>query len=218
MNPVPASRRTQVTYAAVMAWLLLLTVAVAVFGGDFVRLQQQLHSSAFNSITDELNTRIAALENLASAANRQPAALSLTEFRPLRKQWNQRLTQLEQDQQTTAKDSDLETLRARMDALEQSQKAAAVQIQPTTRKAQRPSMVKRRTAPTVPDFTPLGIELRGGERFLAIAPNGGATALNQVQLLAVGEAQGRWQLQAMQSSSSLFRVEQQIRRLNVPQE
>lgn len=107
-------------------------------------------------------------------------------------------------------------MRRRLDALENTQKVAS-QTRTTTRKAHTLAKEPRRTASAAPDFTPLGIESRGGVRMLAILPKD-AAALNHVRLLALGEAQGRWQLQAIEDRSALFRVDQQMRRLNLPQE
>lgn len=217
MNPDSPSRATRLTRIVVLVWLVLLTVAVAVFGANIARLQQSSQTRAIETAMATLQARITVLETFKSESERKPAGLPRTEFRSLREGWDQRLNLLEQTQQTKASGSDLEALRERLDALEHSVKTAASRPKPVARKPRTSTMVQRRTASALPDFTLRGIELRGGERFLALAPNGG-TALNQVQLLAVGEAQGRWQLQAIEGRSALFLVDQQMRRLTVPQE
>ena len=217
MTPVSHSRSSRLTRAAVVAWLLLLTLTDTLFWVAFTRLQQPLQNTAADSVIEELSKRVGALEDVMSAAGREPVNLSLNEFRPLREQWDQRLIQLEQTQQATADCSDLDALRRRLDALENTQKVASQTRTTTTRKAHTLAKEPRRTASAAPDFTPLGIESRGGVRMLAILPKD-AAALNQVRLLALGEAQGRWQLQAIEDRSALFRVDQQMRRLNLPQE
>lgn len=214
MNTMTSTRTTRLTRIAVIAWLLLLTVATAVFGVAFARLQQQLHSSASDSAVEALHARITPLEIFTSEVQRKPVALTLSDFRPLREQWDQRLNQLEQAQQATASRSDLDTLRARMEAWEHTRKTTT---RPRALTVRAQAATTRTTVAAVPGFTPLGIESRGGERFLAIAPQG-STSLNQVRLLAVGEAQERWQLQAMEGRSALFLVDQQMRRLPLPQE
>lgn len=216
MTPVSYSRSSRLTRAAVVAWLLLLTLTDTLFWVAFTRLQQPLQNTVADSVIEELSKRVGALENVMSAAGREPVNLSLNEFRPLREQWDQRLIQLEQTQQATADCTDLDALRRRLDALENTQKVAS-QTRTTTRKAHTLAKEPRRTASAAPDFTPLGIESRGGVRMLAILPKD-AAALNHVRLLALGEAQGRWQLQAIEDRSALFRVDQQMRRLNLPQE
>lgn len=217
MNPDAPSRATRLTRIVVLVWLVVLTVAVAVFGANIARLQQSPQTRAIETAMDTLQARITVLETFKSESERKPAGLPRTEFRSLREGWDQRLNLLEQTQQTKASGSDLEALRERLDALEHSVKTAVSRQKPVARKPCTSSMVQRRTTSALPDFTLRGIELRGGERFLALAPNG-STALNQVQLLAVGEAQGRWQLQAIEGRSALFLVDQQMRRLTVPQE
>lgn len=216
MTPVSHSRSSRLTRAAVVAWLLLLTLTDTLFWVAFTRLQQPLQNTAADSVIEELSKRVGALEDVMSAAGREPANLSLNEFWPLREQWDQRLIQLEQTQQATADCTDLDALRRRLDTLENTQKVAS-QTRTTTRKAHTLAKEPRRTASAAPDFTPLGIESRGGVRMLAILPKD-AAALNHVRLLALGEAQGRWQLQAIEDRSALFRVDQQMRRLNLPQE
>lgn len=215
MNLDSPSRATRLTRIVALAWLVVLTVAVAVFGASIARLQPPSQNSAVETAVEALQARIATLEAFKSEMERKPAGLPRNEFIALREGWDQRLNLLELAQQAKASGNDLEALRERLDALEHSVKTA--RPQPVARKPCTSAMVQRRTASTAPDFTLRGIELRGGERFLAIAPNG-STALNQVQLLVVGEAQGRWQLQAIEGRSALFLVDQQMRRLNVPQE
>lgn len=217
MNPDSPSRATRLTRIVVLVWLVVLTVAAAVFGANIARLQQSPQTRAIETAMDTLQARITVLETFKSESERKPAGLPRNEFLALREGWDQRLNLLEQTQQAKANGNDLEALRERLDALEHSVKTAVSCPKPVARKPRTRAMVQRRTASTAPDFTLRGIELRGGERFLALAPNGG-TALNQVQLLAVGEAQGRWQLQAIEGRSALFLVDQQMRRLTVPQE
>lgn len=217
MSHDSSSRTTQIMRIAVIAWLVVLTVAVAVLGFSFARLQQPSQDSAIETAMDALQARLATLETFKSETERKPVGLPINEFRSLCEGWDQRLNLLEQNQQSKASSSDFEALRERLNALEHTIKTAAVRSKPVARKPRALSVGRRRTASAAPDFTPLGIELRGGERFLAIAPNN-TDGLDQVRLLAVGEARGRWQLQAMQGSSALFLVDQQMRRLNVPQE
>lgn len=216
MNPDLTSRLTRLTRIAVIAWLVVLTVAAAVIGAAIARLQQPWQNNAIETAMNELQVRIPMLETFKSETERKTVGLPRHEFRPLREGWDQRLDLLEQTQQGKASGSDFAALRERLDMLEHSVKTTVPSAKPVARKPRAREMVQRRTISTVPDFTPLGIELRGGERFLAIAPIN-TRALGQVRLLAVGDAHGRWQLQAMQSHSALFLVDQQMHRLNVPQ-
>ena len=135
MTPVSHSRSSRLTRAAVVVWLLLLTLTDTLFWVAFTRLQQPLQNTAADSVIEELSKRVGALEDVMSAAGREPANLSLNEFRPLREQWDQRLIQLEQTQKSTANCSDLDALRRRLDALENTQKVASQTRTTTTRKA-----------------------------------------------------------------------------------
>nr|BFE89541.1 hypothetical protein GCM10020185_00770 [Pseudomonas brassicacearum subsp. brassicacearum] len=51
----------------------------------------------------------------------------------------------------------------------------------------------------------LGVESRGGERFLAVAPPD-SRSLKDIQLLHNGEQLGAWQLKALEPNAAIFAV------------
>ena len=61
----------------------------------------------------------------------------------------------------------------------------------------------------------IGLELRGGERFLSVAAPGAASVLD-ISLLRVGDAAGAWHLQAIEARAAAFRVDGQTVRIPLP--
>ena len=66
-----------------------------------------------------------------------------------------------------------------------------------------------------PPFRVLGVELRGGERFLSITSTA-AASLAGARLLREGDADGGWHLQSIEARAAVFRVDGQVQRLAVP--
>lgn len=106
----------------------------------------------------------------------------------------------------------LETFDNRLHELSQSQikqtPAAPPKPKAVTRKSpptQKPST--RVVAPLPPPFTVIGIEYRGGERFLSVAPTG-STQLSQIYLIRPGDAVAgtAWRLNALDGQSARFDV------------
>ncbi|MFA0941297.1 hypothetical protein ACDH53_28435, partial [Pseudomonas tremae] len=58
-----------------------------------------------------------------------------------------------------------------------------------------------------PPFSVVGVEYRGGERFLSVAPPG-STQLSQLNLIRPGEmvAGSNWQLNSLDDSRALFSI------------
>ena len=66
-----------------------------------------------------------------------------------------------------------------------------------------------------PPFNVVGLELRGGERFVSIASRG-ATSLTDLRLLREGESIGAWQLQTIDAHAVVFLVDDQTVRVALP--
>ena len=106
----------------------------------------------------------------------------------------------------------VETLDSRVHEISQSQikQTAAAPSKPkaTARKpspAQKPNTSV--VTPKTPPFTVIGIEYRGGERFLSVAPPG-STQLNQIYLIRPGDAVAgtEWRLNTLDGRSARFDV------------
>ncbi|WP_338524002.1 hypothetical protein NUH87_30630 [Pseudomonas batumici] len=209
MNP---TSRPRLTHLVVVAWLTLLTVALIALAISAAHMDAQHQQNAPNAQIAELRDHVTVLETFKAEFEAAPAKASKTDLQQVSDRWQQLWDALSQRQQDAASAASVETLQVRLDLLEQQLQAP----KPDTAQPHS-SSAKPRTIPVAPSFQVLGIESRGGERFLAIQPNGTAE-LVQVHLLRIGEAEGRWQLQALEGESALFVVDRQVRRLTLPKE
>ncbi len=200
------------TRVAVVAWLTLLSTALMVLAVSLTRVDAQRRQDAPDAQIAELQTRALELEAFRTSVEAAPAVVTESDFQQARDHWQQQWSTLTQSQQDLASATDLAALQSRLDALVQQLNTA----KPVATRL-RPRAAKPRATSIAPTFRLLGIESRGGERFLAIQPNDRA-ALTDVRLLRVGDAEGRWQLETLEPQSAVFRVGQQTRRLSLPQE
>ena len=157
-----------------------------------------------------LATRISDLEHQAEAAKRQPKPVVQGDFDAARQALEERLAHVEQAQATDAHGDDIKALQARVGVLEARLKSRALSATTSRKTAET-------AKPKVPEppFNVVGLELRGGERFVSIASRG-ATALIDLRLLREGESIGAWQLQAIDAHAAVFRVDNQTVRLALP--
>lgn len=202
----------RLTRLFVVAWLTLLSLALIALALSLTRQDAQYRQDAPDAQVAELQTRMLELEAFRASVKVSPAVVTDSDFQQQRDQWQQQWDSLNQRQRDFASSTDLAAVQNRLDALAQQVSAT----KPVANKA-RPRTAKPRPRPTTPAFQLLGVESRGGERFLAIQPNGTA-GLAAVRLLRLGDAEGRWQLDALEPQNAVFRVDQQTRRLPLPQE
>ena len=92
---------------------------------------------------------------------------------------------------------------------------------PATRHQRSTPAVARKSEPakpieTPPPFTVVGIEYRGGERFLSVAPPG-STQLSELYLVRPGDNVGgtRWRLANLDDRQAQFSVDGATRTLSV---
>jgi hypothetical protein len=71
-------------------------------------------------------------------------------------------------------------------------------------------------APASPPFRLVGLELRGGETFLAITA-ANAVSLAEASVLRIGDVEDGWRLEALDEKSATFRFDGQLHRLELPQ-
>ncbi|HOW49819.1 MAG TPA: hypothetical protein P5305_11040 [Rubrivivax sp.] len=208
--PSTGEGRTRWTKIAAGVWLALVSVLAIVNSVALSRLAEQDRSSAQDTHVQALVARVSDLERQAEAAARQPKAITQADFEAARQALDARLAQVEQAQATQTPTGDLDSLRSRLGDIEQRLKKAAA---PTTgpRRAPEPA------PPKVPEppFKVLGVELRGGQRFLSVsAPN--ALSVLDVWLLREGDAAGAWVLQTIEPRAAVFRVDGQTQRIALP--
>lgn len=206
------SRRSGLWLAVAYLWLLLITGAAIVFGIELHRLSERAQGNATDQEVQALTARATELEQQIAALASRPASISRSDFNAAHQNLNQRLVQLEQALDARAERSSVEALHAQVEQLAGALKKTRTAPTP----APRPRAVTP-PKPTVvtPPFSLLGIELRGGERLVAVAP-AGARNLALVRLLRVGDVIGDWRLQEFDDRSAVFRVNGEERRLTVP--
>ncbi|RMV85183.1 Methyl-accepting chemotaxis protein, partial [Pseudomonas amygdali pv. sesami] len=71
----------------------------------------------------------------------------------------------------------------------------------------RKATAQAKAAEVPPPFSIMGVEYRGGERFLSVAPPG-STQLSQLNLIRPGDmvAGSNWQLNSLDDSRALFSI------------
>lgn len=208
--PAESGARTRWLHIAVAVALLLVSALSVVNSVGLSRLTERSQASAQDAHVQALNARVAELEQQAAASKGQPKPVTQPDFNAARQALDERLAQVEQAQAADARAGDLQALQGRVGDIEARLK-----------KATTPAAAPRRTAePTKlkvaePPFDVVGVELRGGERFLSVAPLKASSVLD-VWLLREGDAVGAWHLQAIEASAAVFRVDGGTQRIALP--
>ncbi|AWL00816.1 hypothetical protein GRH76_28940 [Pseudomonas aeruginosa] len=192
-------------------WLLLISAVALIDSVGLSRLAEQTQGSAQDAQVRALGLRVADLERQTEAHERRPAPISQAEFATARQALDERMTRLEEAAETRALAVDLQTLQARVNGietrLEKARQVASV-ARPRAPVATKPEVPE-------PPFRVLGVELRGGERFLSITSTA-AALLAGARLLRAGDAEGGWQLQSIEAQAGVFQVNGQTQRVAVP--
>lgn len=207
-----SGRRMRWFKIAAGIWLLCISLIAIVNSVGLSRLTEQARRDTQATQIKALAGQMAELAQQAEAGKRQPKPVSQADFAAARQALEARLASLEQAQVDTAHASDLQALQGRVSAVETRQqelRAAA----PTVLRPRVPVAVKPKAL--VPPFRVVGQELRGGERFLSIAPPA-TTSLANVRLLREGDSDSGWQLQSIEAHAALFQVNGRPQRVALP--
>jgi hypothetical protein len=209
----PQHRRLQLLHVAAATWLLLVSATVVI---DHVVLSNL--GEAAKDRTPAM--RIAALEGQMDDLAQQleqhrqrPTALPQTRYESERRALDQRIAAVEEALGDHPTIDALQSLLARLERIE-AHLATARPTPSATVHPRAPAPVKPR--PIEPAFRVIGVDLRAGERFLAILPTT-AGALAQVRLMRPGEAEAGWRLDAIERGTAVFRHGDETRRLSVPE-
>jgi hypothetical protein len=189
---------------------VLISAVALVNSVGLSRLAEQTQSSAQDAQVNALGLRVADLEQQADADKRRPAPISQAEFATARQALDERMTRLE-EAEARALAVDLQTLQARVNGIEtrlEKTRQVASAARPRIPVATKPKVPE-------PPFRVLGVELRGGERFLSITSTA-AASLAGARLLREGDAEGGWQLQSIEAQAGVFQVNGQTQRVAVP--
>lgn len=207
--PSERDSRTRWLKIAAAFWLLLISAVALINSVGLSRLAEQTQSSAQDAQVKALGLRVADLERQADADKRRPAPISQAEFATARQALDERMTRLEEADEALA--VDLQTLQARVNGIEtrlEKARQVASAARPRAPVATKPKVPE-------PPFRVLGVELRGGERFLSITSTA-AASLAGARLLREGDAEGGWQLQSIEAQAGVFQVNGQTQRVAVP--
>ncbi|MEN1398769.1 hypothetical protein [Pseudomonas aeruginosa] len=207
-----AGRRTRWFKIAAGIWLLLISLIAVVNSVGLSRLTEQARRDTQETQIKALAEQVAELAQQAEAGKRQPKPVSQAEVAAARQTLETRLASLEQAQAAVAHASDLQALQDRVGAVETRQQELR-SATPATLRPRVPVAVKPKV-PT-PPFRVVGLELRGGERFLSIAAPA-TNSLANVRLLREGDSDGGWQLQSIEAHAALFLVNGQPQRVALP--
>ncbi|MCF5088114.1 chemotaxis protein [Pseudomonas gessardii] len=208
------------TFQTIIVGLLCLAVA-GLSGGLFNQYQRmaelqstntqrfqtldtlQRDLSALRDAQEKLQYSLKDLKQMVDTGEQQANTLD-----PMLDQWAQEIQEMRDGLAERATVKDLTALSGRFEHVEQQLLELKTQpsLPPPTSSANKP----KKTAPPKPDplsppFSVLGVESRGGERFLAVAPHD-SSSLIDVRLLHAGEQFGAWHLKVLEPHSAIFSV------------
>jgi hypothetical protein len=203
----------------------LLCLAVTGLGGALYNQHQRIADLQVASVTpaqhldtlqQDSNSLLAAQEALRHEVKAlrlavDSGAQQASTLDPLLEQWAQEIQALRDGLAARASETALAALRTRTEQVEQQ--LQVLNAKPPRRVPPPPAKPRKAARPLVPaplspPFTVLGIESRGGERFLTAAPLGSRT-LAEVQLLHLGERFGSWHLKTLSPTTATFMVPNQ---------
>lgn len=213
-SPATLKRRTRWLMVAVTVWLSLISAITIVNNVGLSRLIDQTRHREQSIQLRTLDGRVIQLAQQVDAGRRQPKPASQAEVATLRQALENRLAHLEQSEADLPHTSDVQALQARITEIEaRQQKVRAASA--AARNPHRQATIK----PSIPElpFRVLGVEQRGGERFLSIAAPT-ATTLGSIRLLRQGDSDDGWQLQSIEAHAALFQVNGQTQHVALPQD
>lgn len=187
-----------VTASVTLAMCCALSIINSV---ALVHLSEQSKAPAPSGQVQEIRTHVADLERQLASLRQVSKTGSQTELTEVRQVLEDRLAKLELTQSAEPATTDLQALQDRIGGLEARLRRVTTPPAAPARHAAEAVPAK----PPAPPFQILGVELRGGERFLAVAPPN-ASSLNDIRLLRQGEALGAWSLQSLEDRAAVFRV------------
>lgn len=211
---IPASSeregRVRWPWIAAGVWLLLVSALTILNSVGLSRLTDQSRASAHDHL-QALASRINDLEEQAEAVKRQPKPVTDTDLDTTRQALDERLARVEQAHALDDRASEVQALQARVGAIEDRLTRAAPIAAVVPKRATEPPK------PKVPEppFNLVGLELRGGERFLSIVA-GGAVSVRDVRLLREGDTLGAWHLQSIEAHDAVFRIDGDTLRIVIP--
>ncbi|KPX08771.1 Methyl-accepting chemotaxis protein, partial [Pseudomonas syringae pv. daphniphylli] len=196
---------------------------------QILHLKTGFESAANLETVNAITQRINGVDDRLDAAS-QLKSVTIDDFRAGQQALSNRIDAVQalvKQVQETAKDAaqqgatmeEVVVMGARIEELQvklqdlRAAKAASAQVTAASKpKATAPSrkataQAKAKAAEVPPPFSVVGVEYRGGERFLSVAPPG-STQLSQLNLIRPGDmvAGSNWQLNSLDDSRALFSI------------
>lgn len=216
-EPRRSPRKVAATGIAALT-LVLFGIVLGNVHARLVRVERSTHSNEQPAELAQLSSRYTALARDVQDLKTAPRADSEASIATLKADWEPRLSALENDALTTlATAQEVALLTERIETLEtrpsrtlrKPTSAAAPSVASSTAGSSLPAQLN-------PPFVPLGIELRGGERFLSILP-ASASSIAKARVLRPGDREENWILERLDRDAAQFRIDGQLQRLSVPQ-
>ena len=207
------SNRGRLLKNAAIAWFLFISAAVVIDHVALSRLSDDVQSNTLESRLMLLDHRLSELAQQVEDSLNRPDPATPDDLAAIRQSLEARLAGMEQAVSTHAGIADFTQLESRLDQFEAHLQEARQAPPPAAPPTRRPTPAK--TTITEPPFQVLGIELRGGERFLSIAPTD-PHSLAEARVIRPGEIVSGWLLEAVDGNAAIFRVDGQARQLTMP--
>ncbi|MBF8008093.1 chemotaxis protein [Pseudomonas brenneri] len=208
------------TFQTIIVGLLCLAVAglSGVFFNQYQRMAElqstntqglqtldtlQRDLSALKDAQEKLQYALKDLKQMVDTGEQQANTLD-----PMLDQWAQEIQEMRDGLADRATVKELTALRGRFEHVEQQLLELKTQpsLLPPTPSANKPKKTAPpKPVPLSPPFSVLGVESRGGERFLAVAPHD-SSSLMDVRLQHASEQFGAWHLKVLEPHSAIFSV------------
>jgi hypothetical protein len=219
IEPSASPPRARFTRVVGIAWLALISAFTLI---DHVALSGckagARATQGDRTALAALQEHVAAVEHTVETLKRQPTHVSTAMLEATRSAFDDRLAPLERLSKTAATKDDFAALQDRLGAVEARLLRLKQTHQPFSAARSGAPVTTSANAPE-PPFAVLGAELRGGERFLSVAPLR-LSALRQVRLVRMGDqvsdVPGDWRLEALEGTTAVFRSEGRLVRINIP--
>lgn len=216
MSDPTTPSRSRLLGVLALIWVMLISAVAIVDRVAVGHLTQRVAEDIEydQRVLQSFEERLTALEHRVEAMQGAPSKVSEQAFIKAQQAIDRRLDQIDRLAREAVPASDISLLLKRLSALENrlTRVSTSVRHAPPTR---APEAVHAERPPLDPPFTVLGIEWRGSQRFLSLAP-AGAYSLDAVRVLQPGEAYADWQLESMDGEGAIFRVADRARRITVP--
>ena len=207
------SRRQMYLVLSFTIWLSVVTLLVVADHRAVAHLLRDTPESLHHDST-ALQRQIDSLDEQMEDIRRRPGGVSERAYATDQASVVSRLTKLTETAESSAPQSEVTAIREQLRALELR---SAVDAKRRNRQRKRDDEANAPPGQQriVPPFSVLGVEIRGGERFLATALPG-VQSLSQVHLLRPGDTQDNWKLEALGADTADFLVDGHVQHIVLP--